>query len=432
MSRSAPTLSANHNTYNICNHDATAGSGSDQEQGMLVEDLSKFTSSLARSKRGEGTSDSDANHMVQLSKRVMDFIDLSYEIASASEDSDSNAAPCSQSHVINVDQFDRLVADGLWDVYRIPSVVNRFPNDTFAFYEWWRSWILRWISCTGSSIPKSKDSRGQFQSLGWKHLAMMVLETRKYLIPPPKSYRVSGAGARVVNGLYELSPQCLVMNKERDADSSPHYRFRFYGPKPPTYENTTTKLHSNYDMGMEGKGTVSLCCCNATNGQPKKIWFLTQLDDEQPGTDCDTDYYYAPYPSVGGLPPTGDDWKSCNPRTGLFPPPKVQVDSNEFSCSKSFHYQLAKWIIDNDFVTIGLYTSVEQVSKTILDEGISSCIHFLMELYDEDRADTMSPCFSVSLGSEFFIRFATWCIFQQHGETSQSRTIPGRPRRPLV
>ena len=388
--------------------DATMENHSNKTLSMIIEDLCKNLSVLVRREtanvlqnapNAKDNDDSKATAtIVNLSKTIMEFLD-----------SDNLA-----SSLLSPEQLDRIIHGCLLDIYRLPLVANDFDTETIAFYDWWRCRIKDWIIPTREPSSSRSNSHGngyeyecECHRLGWRHLIAMIQETRNHLRPPPRSVRVRGAGSKVVNGEYKLLKQ-----------HRPYYRY--YSSQKLTYEKTTA----------EGR-TLSLCLCivddsptSTTQNQGNSLFFLTELDEEQPNTDCDTDYYCAPPRSGKGqdkrinlIPPLGG-WKRCS--YGLFPPPTlVPVGAvPESGSSDDTHGQrLARWILEEDVLATGwCWSNSNKYSNNdvVVDAGIASVLELLIDFYEEDGGSSSSILAAQkgcsSMGTELFVKFAAACL----------------------
>jgi len=414
--------------------DAAMENHSNMTMSMIIEDLCKNISFLVRqetenelqnaqnAKDIDDSSKAAAHTIVNLSKAIMEFLDNS-----------DNA-----SNRLSPDELDRIIHGCLLDIYRMPSVVNDFDTDTVAFYDWWRRRIKDWIILTREPLSSRNNSHGsgyeyeyeyEYYRLGWRHLTAMIQETRNHLRPPPRSVRVRGAGSKVVNGEYKL---VVVKGREENQQQEPYYRY--YSSQKLTYEKATA----------EGR-TLSLCLCivddsptSITQNQGNSLFFLTELDEEQPNTDCDTDYYCAP-PRYGNdkdkqvnlIPPLGG-WKRCS--YGLFPPPTlipvgavpVAVAVPGSNSSDDTHGQrLARWILEEDVLATGWSWSNKNKNKNsnkppggnddmaVVDAGIASVLELLIDFYEEDGGSSSNLAAQTdcsSMGTELFVKFAAACL----------------------
>ncbi|KAH9155126.1 hypothetical protein AeRB84_002882 [Aphanomyces euteiches] len=138
----------------------------------------------------------------------------------------------------------------MWSQDEVPSVP--------ALQETMLEVISRLIEST--SLPQRLFG---FEQLG--HLVQLARHT----LPLPVTYHVSGAGSPIVNGVYHL----VSDNSNQPAGT---YIKR---------ENGLTNVSH----------PMTLFCCTMKSGS--KMWFLSEADQMQPGTDQDVDYYH--HQSVG-------------------------------------------------------------------------------------------------------------------------------------
>ncbi len=327
--------------------------------------------------------------IIDLSKVIMEFLDTENALS------------------LSPEELDRMVLGCLLDTYRIPSIVNDFETDTVAFYDWWRKRIK---SSIGDPYSKNQQSGGCYQRLGWRHLAAMIRETRDQLRPPPLFIVVNGAGSKEVNGEYKLvgDYSLPVANgglQRQEQQQEPCYRF--YGNRKVAYEKTT----------KDGR-TFSLCLCGVNQsptsqgGTGHSLWFLTELDEEQPNTDCDIDYYCA-LPRNGNckrtnpVPPL-QEWKRCS--HGLFPSPKLALSDAEGAGSDIHWQRLARWILEEDLLAECCWWCTHKQRDKDADSGFSSVMEFLMEIYEELGRSNLGDTAGSSLGTELLVKFAASCL----------------------
>eukprot|EP00536_Pseudo-nitzschia_multiseries_P016399 jgi/Psemu1/292510/fgenesh1_pg.1100_\ len=256
----------------------------------------------------------------------------------------------------------------------------------------------------------------------------MVEETREHLTPPPYSYLVTGAGSKVVNGRYVLSTPCMLMkddgdgdgggdggNGDGDANAPPRYRYYHSGSS----SSSSSSSSLVYEQRLPSATTISLCRCDMSYGPTtssslkNSAWFLTQLDEEQPNTDCDTDYYYAtprvavqsshqllqpqkPQQPQPQQPQQQQPQQSLPPAHGWirrghgrFPTPTVIAEAGGYGGGgrgrgTSFPDALAEWIVTHDVIPLGLApgeaaskfkpSSLSSFSPNYDDEGIAASL----------------------------------------------------------
>lgn len=304
-----------------------------------------------------------------------------------------------------------MVLDCLLNAYRLPSLVNNFKAETMNFYEWWRRRIKCWIK---QPALENGQSSYFYQQLGWRHLAAMIRETYDHLRPPPMSIIVTGARSKEVNGNYKLvdrSPSLAANNVVQRNEK----RHPIYYSRSVTYENTTS----------DGK-TFSLCLSSvdhsptstAHNSSGYSLWFLTELDEEQPNTDCDIDYYCAlprngKHTRPNPIPPL-DGWKRCS--HGLFPPPKLvpsrstELRIDDGTSSETYWQSLARWILEEDLIATCLWWCTHKPRNEDVDSGIALVLEFMSEIYQEEGSKNLDAAANSSLGTEFILKFAAACL----------------------
>ncbi|RHY37999.1 hypothetical protein DYB34_007273 [Aphanomyces astaci] len=122
---------------------------------------------------------------------------------------------------------------------------------------------------------------------GFEQLGSVVQVARRSM-PLPLSYRVAGAGSELVNGVYQLVPPTTssagtYIKQPTSSSSATISKSRHAPPSTPP------------PPGGPHHHPMTLFCCTMKNGS--KMWFLSEADQAQPGTDQDIDYYH--HQSVG-------------------------------------------------------------------------------------------------------------------------------------
>jgi len=370
---------------------------------LMVEDSCKSLSSLVRAEIDAQHSASKPNKASRDDPRAQSIVRISQEVMDLI-DSTSN-------YDLPPQTLDRVIRECLIDAYRLPSIVNNYQNETFAFYNWWRQHIKDWIR----RRPSNNDHSIDYHRLGWSHLVEMMREIRDFLRPPPLVVRVIGAGSGIVNGEYKLARECLLsepqaeMQQQQQQQQQPQSFFQYYSTTKITYEKLTA----------DGR-TISLCFCDVdrsptstTQNLGHSLWFLTELDEEQPNTDCDSDYYCA-LPRSGkrsrtNLVPPRNGWKRCS--HGSFPPPTLvpvgttAVSENEVS-PDTHEQRLARWILEEDIMVYGWCQ--QKPPHDMIDAGMHSVLELLIDFYEEDGENPIQK--TSSLGTELIVKFASICL----------------------
>jgi ubiquitin carboxyl-terminal hydrolase 9/24 len=241
------------------------------------------------------------------------------------------------------------------DLLRIFDKLIKFRRaDTYDFYVFWRSLVLKLI--TSQSLP--------LKLFGW-HQMETLLEASAAHRPPPRSFVADHAGCTFVNGEYHF----------KGFVTDDGYGLRS-GNNEISYER---EIPEDEPDGGGKKLTLFRC----TMRSQQKWWFLSEADEEQPGTDRDIDYYQHKSKEHEETEPPPMGWLTCR-NSGVDPPPKLtrlglMVPHGEER--NTLEHQLARWAIDNKIIeTLVLGDSVhrEIVSRSV------PLINFLASMCERD------------------------------------------------
>jgi ubiquitin carboxyl-terminal hydrolase 9/24 len=231
--------------------------------------------------------------------------------------------------------FDRLVATR--------------RSATYDFYQFWRALVLRLI--TSNSLP--------LKLFGWEQVGGMIEASAEHR-PPPRAFIVTNAGCPFVNGPYIYAGDVTPDNYARIGGDTTYVR------KVPEGED-----------GVGKKLTLFRC----TMRSQQKWWFLSEADEEQPGTDRDIDYYQHKSKEHEEAFPPPAGWITCR-NAGVEPPPNLASqgllvpDGEEYN---SLEHQLAKWATENEIVeqVLGDTTIHREVvaRSTVLIKFLASMCH---------------------------------------------------------
>jgi hypothetical protein len=144
-------------------------------------------------------------------------------------------------------------------------------------------------------------------------------------------------------------------------------------PQPQPQEQTP--------MAVVGR-TITLFWCTMRSSQ--KWWFLSEADEDQPGTDKDVDYYQHKSKREEEAFPSSSGWLTC--RAGADPPPTLEAIGKLVPLGEEYNtleHQLAKWAIDNGVIELVLGDGIhrEVVSRS------AGLIKFLAGMSGEDDVD---------------------------------------------
>eukprot|EP00547_Thalassionema_nitzschioides_P005510 CAMPEP_0194205836 /NCGR_PEP_ID=MMETSP0156-20130528/5031_1 /TAXON_ID=33649 /ORGANISM="Thalassionema nitzschioides, Strain L26-B" /LENGTH=3092 /DNA_ID=CAMNT_0038932219 /DNA_START=10 /DNA_END=9288 /DNA_ORIENTATION=+ len=218
------------------------------------------------------------------------------------------------------------------DLQRIfDRLVSVRRESTYQFYEFWRNLVLQLI--TSQSLP--------LRLFGWEQLKELIDASQDHR-PPAKSFIVEGAGCTFVNGEYTFA----------GATTSDGYSQR---GEEISYERRIPSSES--DGG--GKNLTLFRC---TMRSQQKWWFLSEADEEQPGTDRDIDYYQHKSKEHEETEPPMGGWVTCR-NAGVEPSPKMQGRGLTVPKGEEYNtleHQLAKCAIDNKIVELVLGASLHR------------------------------------------------------------------------
>jgi ubiquitin carboxyl-terminal hydrolase 9/24 len=213
----------------------------------------------------------------------------------------------------------------LKDLQRMFDKLVLFRRDqTVQFYNFYRNFLLSKLM-TSPSLP--------LQLFGWEMLAELIAAVEAHR-PPPRAYLVRDAGCTFANGEYGYGGKVTV-----DGYAVPGTDISYVRTVPS-------------DADVDGKKLTIFRC---TMRSQQKWWFLSEADEEQPGTDRDIDYYQ--HKSSSGtntdeaVPPC-ENW-IVSRNAGVHPPPTLQPvgwlvpPGQEL---ETLEHQLAKWAIENEIV----------------------------------------------------------------------------------
>jgi ubiquitin carboxyl-terminal hydrolase 9/24 len=191
---------------------------------------------------------------------------------------------------------------------------------TMDYYSFWRSFILTLIS--SPSLP--------LKLAGWEQVNEMIKACADHR-PPPRQYLVRDAGVPFCNGTYDFCGPVLPD-----------------GYTPFGADVSYVHVIPN-DVPDVGGRKLTLFRCTMRSQQ--KWWFLSEADEEQPGTDRDIDYYQHKSSHETAAPPA-DGWIPSR-TAGRAPPPRLQPRGVLVPPGQeraTLEHQLATWAIENAIV----------------------------------------------------------------------------------
>jgi hypothetical protein len=166
------------------------------------------------------------------------------------------------------------------------------------------------------------------------------------------------------------------------------------------------------------KLTIFQCTLRST----KQWWFLSEADEEQPGTDKDIDYYQQKSKGSEERQPPSAGWKTCR-HAGVYPPPVLEAHGVMVPPGEEYNsldHQLAKWVIENEIVehVLGDTTIHGEVvaRSTVLFKFLASmCDRYLM--LDDEAVASPPPTKYCLLKSHLLYAWTT-CLRKADPEVS--------------
>ncbi|GAX26841.1 ubiquitin carboxyl-terminal hydrolase 9/24 [Fistulifera solaris] len=240
---------------------------------------------------------------ILISNDIIQFI-------SACTDEELKKIPTEDLKVIQSDLqriFDRLVATR--------------RSSTNMFYAFWRDLVLRLIR--SQSLP--------LKLFGWEQVADLIRACESHR-PPPREYLVANAGNSFANGVYTFNGEITPDGYARQG----------------TEFSYVLEIPSDDPNGTSKKLTLFRC----TMRSQQKWWFLSEADEEQPGTDRDIDYYQHRAKDYEDPYPPEQGWVACK-NSGVEPPPSLKAQGLLVPPGAEFEtleHHLAKWAIENEIV----------------------------------------------------------------------------------
>ena len=220
-----------------------------------------------------------------------------------------------------------------YDTQRIfEKLAASHRKELYQFYEFWRHLTLKLIN--SKSLP--------LRLFGWEQVGE-IIDACAEMRPPPRDFIVSGAGHSFVNGRYSYAGPLTDDGFFRSGSETSYVR----------------KIPSSIPEQEGGGKTLTLFRC--TMRSHHKWWFLSEADEEQPGTDKDIDYYQHKSKTHEESEPSQTGWGTC--RGSLDPPPTLQPSGLMVPIGEEFNtleHQLAKWAIQNNVIELVLGDSVHR------------------------------------------------------------------------
>eukprot|EP00816_Leptocylindrus_hargravesii_P003383 CAMPEP_0196807370 /NCGR_PEP_ID=MMETSP1362-20130617/7352_1 /TAXON_ID=163516 /ORGANISM="Leptocylindrus danicus, Strain CCMP1856" /LENGTH=3994 /DNA_ID=CAMNT_0042181271 /DNA_START=105 /DNA_END=12089 /DNA_ORIENTATION=- len=198
------------------------------------------------------------------------------------------------------------------------------------FFNFWRTLTLKLIRCSSLLLRLQ----------GWQEVVDLI-EASEHHRPPPRQYEVRHAGISFVNGIYTYSGQVT-----RSGYAVPNTDVKYSHTVPPECTDGAGK-------------TITLFRCTMRSNA--KWWFLSEADEDQPGTDKDVDYYQHKSKQHDEAIPPQYGWTTC--RNSRDPAPTLRAmgvmvpNGHERT---TLEHQLADWAMQCGVIELVLGGSVHR------------------------------------------------------------------------
>lgn len=228
------------------------------------------------------------------------------------------------------DDFKKMNTDHIEQVQRslhkfFDQLVGVRRKETYQFYSFWRRLALKLIKAPPLPI----------KLFGWDMVSDLIEACAAHR-PPPRQFQVIGAGCSFVNGTYEFHGEITPDGYSKVGSNISYVR---------------VVPQDDPDGGAGKKLTLFRC----TMRSQQKFWFLSEADEEQPGTDRDIDYYQHKTKEDEEDYPPPANWLTCRSSgsAGVDPPPTLQREGSLVPKGEernTLEHNLARWAIENEIV----------------------------------------------------------------------------------
>lgn len=208
----------------------------------------------------------------------------------------------------------------------LDRVVSTHRGSTYKFYQLWRTLVLKLLKSHSLSV----------KIFGWAQAKVLVKASAQYY-PPARSIIVSGAGCNFLNGKYEFT-----------GETTPDGHWK-------VGSNVGSNVAYVRNLPMIGK-KLTLAPCKMRSHAI--WWFISEADEEQPGTDRDLDYYKnRGADEEQGIVPPQTGWE-VRDAAGTAPAPTLQLRGQvapQGEESSSILHQFVQWAMENNIADHGRF-----------------------------------------------------------------------------
>jgi hypothetical protein len=188
--------------------------------------------------------------------------------------------------------------------------------------------------------------------VGWEQVKKMIKSATDHY-PPPRLFMCTGAGTTFCNGEYHFAGSIAPCGYRQPGSEGRYVRHVVPSATSKTApaqfeESSTTAMTGRADASTNRELTLNRC----TVRNQKKVWFVSELDADEPCTDRDVDYYKKRYSEDENENPPTEGWSTCQP-TGSDPPPTftpIGVAFHKGQELQTLEHHLARWMIEEKIV----------------------------------------------------------------------------------
>jgi hypothetical protein len=208
---------------------------------------------------------------------------------------------------------------------------------------------------------------------GWEQVNEMIKAVMEHR-PPPRSVICSGAGTELCNGEYHFTGAATPEGYVLPGTEASYVRVAPESPTllHPSHNGTDSTRHAATSTSK----TLTLFRCIMRSS--RIYWYISEANEEQPGTDRDIDYYAHSNHQEARHPPLSG-WHARH-SIGVMPPPTLTPIGVLFPPGgewQTLEHQLAYWFICN--AVFDLLLCDDALCDGIVEKSL--LLEFLCELH---------------------------------------------------
>lgn len=225
-----------------------------------------------------------------------------------------------------IDDFSKIIEECLQKCFDQLMATDR--KSSYEFYEFWREYSIKLIDSDSPSL----------KLFGWQQVSRLLHACTKHA-PPPQQYVVKGDGCTFLNGIYHYSGIVTADGYAKFGTNACYARINgsvnaegpnsvggfgsgFSSGKIPS--EVTNNLTGLDVSGLRTSCSKKLLIFKRTMRSKQQWWFLSEADEEPPGTDRAIDYYKQVVKKHNADFPSSTWWITCKP-DGVTPAPIMEA-----------------------------------------------------------------------------------------------------------